>query len=132
MTPETKLAIRRWSIRKLRLLFDWLDDRLHNAEVRLREDISGSARVSLPDSKPAKDGSNPSARSNIAGILGGHRQAAPRVAPPEREIHPQAARGSETFAQWEARCSGVTSLPRKSARRRGLPARAFDLRFSTR
>jgi len=97
--------MRRWTLRNLRYLLDAIEERLHNAEVRLREDIAGSRGRAI-------------------------RQTAPRVALLERD-HP-ATRGSETYAQWEARKSGVTTVSRKSARRRGMPARAFDLRFSTR
>src|SRR5271157_1570518 len=130
MKPETKLAIRRWTIRKLRLLFDWLEEHLHDAEVKLREEIAGTL-VRREEHPSARAGSTPAPRSNIAGALGGRRQSAPRLATPEvGEIHPQASRGSETFAHWEARRSGVTTVSRKSARKRGMPARAFDLRFA--
>jgi hypothetical protein len=40
MTPENKLALRRWILRNLRYLFDWIEDRLHSAEVKLRDDIA--------------------------------------------------------------------------------------------
>jgi len=40
MNPERKLALRRWTIRQLRKLLDFLDDRLHAAEVELREEIA--------------------------------------------------------------------------------------------
>jgi hypothetical protein len=39
-------------------------------------------------------------------------------------------RPGETFQQWEARRSGVAVISKKEARRRrGVSARAFDLRF---
>ena len=63
MKPETKLALRRWTIRKLRLLLDFLDDRLHAAEVSLREELSGLAPVRVVDSTPPLVGSTPAARS---------------------------------------------------------------------
>jgi hypothetical protein len=107
MKSETKLAIRRWAIRKLRLLFDFLDDRLHAVEVRMRDELSVQ-----------------------------HSPAAIAVAPPARaktarQVE-QPATAGETFEQWEMRRSGVSPVSKKSARRRGMPARAFDLRFSTR
>jgi hypothetical protein len=105
MKPETKLAIRRWTIRKLRLLFDFLDDRLHSAEVRLRDECAEKSSL-------AECGAATSARVKTS-------QADP----------PHPAR--ESFLQWEARKSGVAAVSKKSARRRGMPARAFDLRFST-
>jgi hypothetical protein len=107
MKPETKLAIRRWTIRKLRLLFDFLDDRLHAAEVRMRDELSVQ-----------------------------HSPAAIAVAPPARAKAArrveQPATAGEGFEQWEARRSGVAPISKKSARRRGIPARAFDLKFSMR
>jgi hypothetical protein len=62
MKPETKLAIRRFAVRWMRKLLDVLDDRLHAAEVRLREDLERAApgRVATPI---AKVGSTPTARS---------------------------------------------------------------------
>jgi hypothetical protein len=87
MTPQTKLAMRRWALRQARYLFDAIEERLHAAEVRLREDIAGR------EGKPC-------------------RQTAPRAAS-LLERDSLAARGSETFEQWEARRSGFSSLPRK-------------------
>lgn len=103
MKPETKLAIRRWTIRKLRLWFDLLDDRLHAAEVRLREECA--EKNSLAECAPV-----PPARAKT-----------------EQGNPLQPAR--ETFTQWEARRSGIAPVGKKSSRRRGMPARAFDLRF---
>ncbi len=34
-----KLAARRWALRRARYLFDAIEERLHNAEVRLRSDL---------------------------------------------------------------------------------------------
>ena len=110
MKPETKLAIRRWAIRKLRLWFDafheWADARIHAAEVRLRGELSAH--------------NSPAAYS----------LALPARAKAERGAEIPAAAG-ETFEQWEARRSGVAPVSKKSSRRRGIPARAFDLRFSS-
>jgi len=61
--PETKLALRRWTIRKLRLLLDFADDRLHAAEVNLREELSGIAPVRVVESTLPQVGSTPAARS---------------------------------------------------------------------
>lgn len=105
MTPETKIAIRRWTIRQLRFLLDFLDDRLHAAEVRLRDEIANT------NPPAAFDAPRPE-RAKVARMKGA------------------TAAAGETFAEWELRRTGVRSLPRQSSRRRGLPARAFDLRFA--
>jgi hypothetical protein len=105
MKSVTKLAIRRWAIRKLRLLFDFLDDRLHAAELRMRDELS-------VQHSPAAAFHGLPARA----------KALPRTS----------CAAGETFEQWEMRRSGVSPVSKKSARRRGMPARAFDLRFSTR
>lgn len=62
MKPETKLTIRRFAVRWMRKLLDVWDDRLHAAEVRLREDLERMApgRVATPI---AKVGSTPTVRS---------------------------------------------------------------------
>jgi len=63
MKRETKLALRRWTIRQLRKLLDFADDRLHAKEVSLREELSGIAPVRVVDSTPPQVGSTPAARS---------------------------------------------------------------------
>jgi len=46
---------RRLALRWLRKLFDWLEDRLHAAEVKLRNDLSGREQVpGLAASTPEK------------------------------------------------------------------------------
>jgi hypothetical protein len=127
MKPETKIAIWRWTIRKLRLLFDLLDDRLHAAEVRLRDELSVPVQM------------EPSRTS------GAQRETVSRVGSVETDEllrdrvrgrlssgdQPQRAAKAETFIAWEARRSGVAPVSKKSSRRRGMPARAFDLRFTS-
>lgn len=107
--PETKLAIRRWTIRKLRLWFDafheWADARIHAAEVQLRDELS--------------------AQNSPAASFHGLPVRA-------KELPRTSCAAGETFEQWEMRRSGVAPISKKSARRRGIPASAFDLRFSTR
>jgi len=126
--PETKLAVRRWVIRKLRLFFDFLDDRLHAEEVRLRDELS--LPVHVEPSRPSRT----------------ERPAVPGVGSIEEDEllrdrvrgrlssgdEPLRAAQGETFTQWEARRSGIAPVSKKSARRRGMPARAFDLRFASR
>lgn len=105
MKTETKRAIklwiRRWMLRRLRLLFDALDDRLHTAEVSLREELAiqhSPLVVSAPParSKTAQD------RTNTSG---------------------------ENFVQWEARRSGIAPVI-KPKRRRHLTAADFDRKFA--
>jgi len=129
MKPQRKLALRRWTMRKLRKLLDFLDDRLHAEEMRLREDLCGTAPVSAKETFPSKAGSTPATRSNSPAAV---HAAQPACAKASRSQGSTATVAGESFSQWEMRRSGVTSLPRKSSRRRGLTARAFDLRFSTR
>ena len=113
MKPETKLAVRWWTIRKRRLLFDFLDDRLHAAEVRLRDELAGqrAGHAGETRSQGESRGSLPEKSADVPAVRLAHR---------------------ETFTEWEARRSGVAPVSKKAARRRGMPAHAFDLRFSTR
>ena len=110
MKPATKIAIRRITLRWLRKLVDLADDRLHTAEVTLREEISGRAG-DMP-------GSTATARKR------------PIVTDETEQEKP--AQGVESFLQWEARRSGVTVVSKKTARRqRRVTAAVFDLRQSS-
>jgi hypothetical protein len=112
MSPQTKLALRRVAIRWARKLLDFLDDRLHAEEVRLREDAA--TRNDLCARK--------SAGPSVAGKL---------TANPERRAAFPGRAQTETFTEWEARRSGVAVISKKEARRRQRPtASVFDLRFS--
>jgi hypothetical protein len=100
-----KLFFRRLTLRLLRKLLDLADDRLHAAEVRLRDELAapvpGADMVKLNSGHAA--GSNPTA----------------------------GAAKKETFQQWEAGRSGVAPASKKEARRRrALSAAEFDLRFA--
>lgn len=111
MKPKTKLAIRRFAIRWMRKLLDVLDERLHDAEVRLREECAAARALVTP----TRD------RGDTVEVFGVGR------VPPQRRI--------ETFQQWEARRSGIAPVAKKPAcagrsRRRGLSAAEFDLRFA--
>jgi hypothetical protein len=108
MSPETKLAMRRWTIRQLRKLWDFLDEQLHAAEVKLRNDLSDRHQV-----------------SELAA------SSAEKTDPSQDMLHRAPGR-SETFLQWEARKSGVAPVSKKQRRQRGMPAAAFDLRFEHR
>jgi uncharacterized protein YmfQ (DUF2313 family) len=103
MKERIKLWLRRLALRCLRNLVDVADDRLHTAEVKLREDLSGRSLVRVVASTPQQVGSIPAPRSK-----------------------------NETFVQWEARRSGVAPVSKKTARRRRerVTASAFDLRFA--
>jgi hypothetical protein len=157
--PETKLAIRRWTIRKLRLLLDFLDDRLHAAEVRLRDELSIPVRVESPRTSRSERQAVSSVGSVEADEFLCDRVRG-RISSGDQPL--RAAQG-ESFEQWEMRRSGIrtslriagesgiasdakksepeeetrasqqlTGRSHKSARRRGMPARAFDLRFVSR
>jgi hypothetical protein len=108
MSPTTKLALRRFALRWLRKLVDVADDRLHAAEVQLRNDLSGRNQV------PAK----------AASICGENRDL--KTCLTEHPVRP------ENYIQWEARRSGVAPISKKTARRQRqrMTAAAFDLRFA--
>jgi hypothetical protein len=118
MSPETKqrikFALRRFALRWLRKLVDVADDRLHAAEVKLREEIA-----SRNDTVPV--------RVTAAGCTTGSTES------PFRSAYGSAAPArTESFRQWEARRSGVAPVSKKAARRRHERggAQAFDLRFA--
>jgi len=109
MTFETrkwKLEIRKRVLMLLGAIVWRLDDWVHRQQVKLREEISGIARVSVVHSIARRAGSTPASRSNV--------------------------RQPETFLQWEARKSGVAVISKKEARRRRdrPTAAAFDRRFA--
>lgn len=116
MKPETKLKLRKWALMAMRSVVWTVDEWLHTQELRLREDLEqlGSARgvvTSLPPKPRPQFGSGDGAASvKRAGEL---RAPAPA-----------------SYSEWEARKSGIAVISKKSARRRGMPARAFDLKFS--
>lgn len=92
-------------LRYLRKLVDLADDRLHAAEVRLRNDLA------------LRQGEKPVAEKTCT--------ASARI--------PAVSHRRETFQQWEARRSGVAVISKKEVcRRRAVSAAAFDLRFSER
>lgn len=105
-----KLYLRRWTLRQARYLFDWLEDRLHAAEVTLRNDLE--QRTTWVTQRARSRSGAGAAVVDRAGAL---RASAPTT--------------GENFAQWEARRAGVlpaTHIPR----RRHVTAASFDLRFS--
>ena len=115
MTPETKqrikLALRRWILRQTRYLFDALEDRLHNAEVKLRFDLEQRATC-VTQRAPI--------RSSVGAAIV-HRPG---------ELRAPAATFHESFAQWEGRRAGVLPQRKRPQMRPRLTAHAFDLRFS--
>jgi hypothetical protein len=151
MKPETKLKLRKWALMTLRAIVWNVDEWLHAQELRLRKDLEqlGTARgvvTSLPPKPRPQFGSGDGAASvKRAGEL---RASAPtdllaiespcceepltftrKAQSPVTRATP--SRGLETFDQWEMRKSGVAVISKKEARRRGMPASAFDLRFSS-
>jgi hypothetical protein len=110
MSPATKLALRRFALRWLRKIIDVADDRLHAAEVSLRNDLSGCKEVPIPVASCDRETAN--ARTCLT----------------SEAVRP----GSETFIEWEARRSGVAPVSKKAVRKRRerAGAAAFDLRFA--
>lgn len=110
MKAKLKLWARRMALSWLRKLVDLADDRLHAAEVRLRDDLALRQGVRSPfDIETPIAGKTCTASARIP--VGNRR---------------------ETFQQWEARRSGVAVISKKEARRGAVSAAAFDLRFSER
>jgi hypothetical protein len=107
MTPATKLALRRFTLRWLRKLVDVADDRLHAAEVTLRNDLS---QMRAPEDVSQYDPTS------------------------VRSVHttPAAPSAGESFTEWEARRSGIAPVSKKAARQRRerQGAAAFDLRYA--
>lgn len=100
-----KLALRRFALRWLRKLVDMADDRLHGAEVKLRNDLSDLRERQHPSR----------AVSRTEDML---HQA--------KDERPE----SETYLEWETRRSGVAIVSKKQARRRRqLSAADFDRVF---
>jgi hypothetical protein len=109
MTPATKLALRRFTLRWLRKLVDVADDRLHAAEVNLRKEISDGT---------LDRGADVVGVSDLPDSL--------LLAKPARQ------RQEEPFLEWEARRSGVAPVSKKAARQRRerQGAATFDLRYA--
>jgi hypothetical protein len=110
MKAETKLKLRKATLMALRSLIWHADEWLHRQEVQLREDLCGRKT-----------------RSEVAAPISAKPVAA-RTCLTSETGRPQ----GETFQQWEARRSGIAVISKKQMRRRGMPVRAFDLRFSER
>jgi len=119
MSPATKafidrvdaalwLIVRRLALRWLRKLVDAADDRLHAAEVSLRNDLS--ARNEAP--KP------------VATRIGDAEQS--------QDMPHRASGRAESFIEWEARRSGIAPISKKAARRRRerMTAAAFDVKYA--
>lgn len=127
MKYQTKLALRRWIIRKLRLAFDALEERLHEAEVTLREELltARSCRELVNAARrPA-----PALEGTAAGP--DRRTVAKAESPdPPRSRLGKPARAVETFSAWEARRAGVARVARTPRRRRGVSSLEFDGRFA--
>lgn len=133
MKAETKLALRRFTLRWLRKLVDVADDRLHAAEVQLREELSDLSPQKGESHDPRNGSARPAGHSaHHSGTAQPGQQTARSAAIAARDAKPElpAHRHHETFAQWEARRSGVAVVTKREARRRRLSAREFDLRFA--
>jgi hypothetical protein len=107
MKPETKLAIRKKTLMALRALIWHADEWLHARELKLRDDLASHA-VPVKQSLPVTD--SPAGVSTATVVA--HSMGRRRV----------------SFADWEARESGVAVISKKEARRRSSAA-DFDLRF---
>jgi len=110
MSPQTKLALRRFALRWLRKLVDVADDRLHAAEVTLRNNLSagGTSQTDKPQPEEA-------VRDNRSLGVVSQRPSA------------------ESFLEWEARRSGIAVTIKKHhrghVRRRRQSAADFDFQI---
>lgn len=105
MKDKLKLWLRRWTLRTLRKLLDLADDRLHAAEVKLREELSN-----LP---------------------GTHKKPEQHLLVSSRKNQDMLHRKTETVSKESSELLSVPGRLLKPPRRRGVTASAFDLRFSS-
>ena len=153
MSPQTKLALRRFTLRWLRYFLDWCDERLHAAEVRLREDLSNwqshrglvNAKQFAPEGTPlhpcwqrvAKEPPAAAPRSGVGNPACPVREkVSTNAAASHSRIAGPASPGHASPTAPERYVHGVIAVtaaaPSARRKRRGISARAFDLRFSTR
>lgn len=105
MNPAMKLALRRFTLRWLRKLVDVADERLHAAEVTLRNELS---RMRVPQEASQYD------PASVCGVR-------PTLAAPSE---------GESFAKWEARRSGITpQVKTRRVHRRRQTASDFDFQI---
>jgi hypothetical protein len=112
MGAATTLALRRFTLRWLRKLVDVADDRLHAAEVTLRNDLSVRNEALKPAATRIRDAEQ---SQDMPHRVSGRAE-------------------SENFQQWEARRSGIAPISKKAARQRRertrMTAAAFDLKYA--
>lgn len=106
---------RRFVLRWLRKLFDWLEDRLHTEEVKLRNELSGRHQVSVA-AAPLTEKTDQS-----QDML--HRA-------PGRPETVQTEPPSDKGAVVAGSLSVPYKAPKTTRQRRHVTASAFDLRFS--
>lgn len=126
MKPETKRALKKWALMTLRSILWRVDEWLHRQEVKFREQLleESTKNVGRIRSASAIGCPGESSRANVR---------MPRsfsLPTGEHERMALQATSRETFAQWEARKSGVAVITKKQARRRRATAGDFDLRFA--
>jgi len=107
MNAATKLALRRFALRWLRKLVDVADDRLHAAEVTLRNDLVETQAPAQRAERPRvlrAPAANEIAIQTEPPSDGGAVVAGSPSVPYE---------APNTYAQWEARRSGVATVAKK-------------------
>jgi hypothetical protein len=124
MTPQTKLALRRFALRWLRKLVDLIDEELYIAEVNLRQEIENQAVAPLRAQLVA-DGRNGTSDALV------RRAIADQEATTQEPMVDQTKRRSqpESFLEWEARRSGFTLKVKRHHRRRRTRSSAADFDF---
>lgn len=112
MKPEVNLKLRKWALMTLGAIVWHVDEWLHRQELQLREEIA-SREATRETGRTGNVVSGSCVQSQVR-----------HTGEPSRTIH------QETFLEWEARKSGIAPTPKRQARRRSMPAKAFDLRFA--
>jgi hypothetical protein len=120
------LIVRRWMIRQLRKLVDVADDRLHAAEVTLREEISSKVQV-LNEAAGLPREIRRVNRIEQSPVRGFDSSVASNDGCRVEHLKPR-----EDFQQWEARRSGIAPITKKAARQRRahMTSSAFDLKYA--
>jgi hypothetical protein len=134
MTPATKRALRRFALRWLRKLVDVADDRLHAAEVQLRKESSdGQGFVTIVEVNRNEHAGARHSQAVDKPFLSAQDKASNCPTVTDETAQETPIRGN-SFAQWEARRSGVAPVSKKAARQRRektrMTAAAFDLKYA--
>jgi hypothetical protein len=135
MNPATKLALRRFALRWLRKLVDVADDRLHAAEVTLRNDLAGTQAPAQRANRadvlravaPTRDSATHTSGYALEPASTGEGSV---IGVADGTVHADTQVHHNSFYQWEARRSGLTPKVKTHRRRRARSSAAdFDFQI---